>query len=448
MNCLGEAADWRIRRVDPPCRTVSDRSAGPTELNVAEIEAAQALMRRSDAASRRDGLVMIDGWGDRLPGDEAAGVLLRAMTVAYPTLRSSDADPALRFGQLLCRCPRSVTVAEIEGAYLVSAAKVRRLLLHLLALRRDASGVAALSYLIGSDGPVELLPLPAGDLLSPVLDVVSAPDLVPALVHVAARPGWTWNAVGVLEHLVADDRIEAVARRQIVEGLEPVVGGLVAACDQAAGADATVADATRAERFRLRSLVALFGTLGPDVADGVLLRVLSSADARVSAMGAAALASAGRPVAPERLDLVARDPEARAELLDALIAHDGLHHAPDRWRSGPARAEAELVRWLTGAAELGVAPDEIEHVGTLPAGGSDEGGSVHMFRFRQRWPHWSCAVGWMVGAAGPLLDDGTVPAGEDLWACSVYAAEDADDLDGHLDAILEALGAWPEADDL
>lgn len=435
-------------------------------VSVAEIEAAQTLLRRSDEVSRRDGLVMIDGWGDRIPDEAAARVLLRAMTVAYPTLRSSHADPALRFGHILCRCPRSVSVAEIEGAYLVSAARVRRLLLHVLALRRDAPGVSALSYLIGSDGPVELLPPPAGDLLSPVLDVVSAPDLVPALVHVASRPGWTWSAVGVLEHLVADGRIESGTRSQIVAGLEPVVGCLVTACDQAAGSDVTVTDVTRAERFRLRSLVSLFGILGSDAAGGVLLRVLSSADARVSAMGAAALASAGRPVAPERLDLVARDPEARAELFDALIAHDGLHHAPERWRNGHARAEAELVRWLTGVAELGTAPDEIEHVAAVPAygdsavgdsavgdsadgdsaDGDDVDGVVHLFRFRQHWPHWSCARGWMIGAAGPLLDDGTVPAGDELFVSSVYAAEDDYDIEGHLDSILDALGSWPDAD--
>ena len=69
------------------------------------------------------------------------------------------------------------------------------------------------------------------------------------------------------------------------------------------------------------------------------------------------------------------------------------------------------------------------------------------FRFRLRAPHWSCARGWMIGAAGPFRDDGAAAVGVEPFASSVYSAEDDDELDGHLDAILEELGAWSDTDD-
>lgn len=420
---------------------------GAPSLTVKDIEDARLLLRRSDAMSRREGLEMIDGWGRRHPDADAARQVLRAMTLAYPRVGPRQVDPAVRFGRLLFGCPRAVAVAEVEAAYLLSAERVRRVLLHLLALRRDTSGVAALGHLIGADGPQDLLPLPTTGLLSPVLDVVSAPELVPALVHVSVRPGWTWHAVDLLEQMVVDGRVDVAASGRIVEGLGPVVEELTATCDRAtAVGDATV-DAARVARFRLRCLVSLFLALAPVDESHALKRVLASADPRVSVIGAVALVRAGRAVAPERLELLARDPEALAELFDGFAADGDLRHVPSRWRTGRARAEAELVRWLAGETELATAPDEIEHVGTVAAGGHPDDGAVHLFRFRLRAPHWSCARGWMIGAAGPFRDDGAAAVGVEPFASSVYSAEDDDELDGHLDAILEELGAWSDTDD-
>jgi hypothetical protein len=430
---------------------------GAPHLTTSEVEAARALLRRSDEASRRSGLTMVDRWGDRRPDRAAARALLKAATLAYPWVRSQRVDPALRLARLLCRSPRSVDVRDVEAAYLVSAERIRRVLLHLLALRRDAEGVVSLSFLIGPDGPADLLPLPTGGLLTPALSVPGAADLVPSLVHVASRPGWAWHAAELLQQLVTEGRLDGSQHRQVADGLAPVVSSLVQTCDRAtlvadAAAkvdrpDGTARDATRADRFRLRSLVSLFRALPSDVAAPVLHRVLASADARVSAMGLTALLAADRPVASERLDLVARDPEARAELIDGLAEIERLSDLAPRWRSGRSRAEAELVRWLAADTELGTPPDELEHLVTIAAGEHPDDGAVHLFRFRLRSPHWSSARGWMVGAAGPFREDGSVADGFEAFASSVYAAEDEDDLDGHLDAILDALGTWPDADD-
>ena len=91
---------------------------------------------------------------------------------------------------------------------------------------------------------------------------------------------------------------------------------------------------------------------------------------------------------------------------------------------------------MAADTELGAAPDEIEHLDRLTLGEHPDDGAVHLFRFRVRAPHWSSARGWMVGAAGPYTDEGAVVDGSDQIVSTVYAAEEDDELDGHLDAIL------------
>lgn len=397
--------------------------------------------------------------------------MLKAATIAYPWVRHQRVDPAVRLARVLCRSPLTVDVHDVEAAYLMSGERVRRVLLHLLALRGDSDGVVSLSFLVGPDGPTDLLPLPTAGLLSPVLRAEQAADLVPSLIHLAARSGWAWHAADLLERLVVDGRLDERTQRQIVGGLESVVANLVRSCDRATAdaggrsdAAAGVGDGptglgdppqarrtgrpgSRGDRFRLRSLVSLFRALPPDDAATVLRRVLASADPRVSALGATALLAGGQQIAPERLDLTARDPEARAELIEGLVEIGRLPVLDPVWRSGRARAEADLTRWLAADTELGSSPDEMEHVVRLATGEHPDDGAVHLFRFRLSSPHWSSARGWMIGAAGPYRDDGGPADGFERFASSIYSAEDDDELDGHLDSILEALGAWPDADD-
>ena len=468
-------------------------------LTVDEVESVRSRLRRSDEESRRAALAVIDGWDGREVSPAAADSLLRAVTLAYPWVRNPRVDPASRLARALFAAPRAVDVHAVEAAYLVSGERVRRLLLHLLALRRDDDGVGSLVFLLGPDGPADLLPLPVAGMLAPVLSAERAADLVPVLVHLAGRTGWAWHAADLLEDLVVDGRVSGDQQRSIARGLAPVVASIVAACDRATlpvtaqatgaipvrGADpadeadpagpadaADSADAadpagpdrlwvrvehpvgrvgrdqSRADRFRLHSLVSLMGQLAPTVAEPVLRSVVASADPRVAAAGAVEMLSLGGAVAPDRLDLIARDPEARAELLDGLRRIGRLEDLASRWRTAGARAEAELVRWLADDTELGRAPDEIEPVVVMAVGDHPDDGVVHLFRFRMRSPHWSSARGWMIGAAGPFDGDGSEVDGFGSFAVSVYSAEDDDDHDGHLDALLDSLGLWPDADEI
>lgn len=162
-------------------------------LTVDEVESVRSRLRRSDEESRRAALAAIDGWDGRVVSPAAADSLLRAVTLAYPWVRNPRVDPASRLARALCAAPRAVDVHAVEAAYLVSGERVRRLLLHLLALRRDDDGVGSLVFLLGPDGPADLLPLPVAGMLAPVLSAERAADLVPVLVHLAGRTGWVWR---------------------------------------------------------------------------------------------------------------------------------------------------------------------------------------------------------------------------------------------------------------
>jgi len=424
-----------------------DLGGPPSELAPDEVAEARAMLRRSDVVARRTALGLVDRWAGKRLAPGAASAVLRASTVSYPWLRGERADPADRLARLLWAEPRALPVTEVEGAYLVAGDRVRRSLLHLLALRRDGEGLASVEFLIGPDGPTDLLPLPTTGLLDPVLDVPEAVLLVPALVSVARRRGWAWHASEVLEGLVASGRLDGSSKLVVVSGMAPLVVDLVDACDRVVALPGERGDPTRADRHRLRAVVRVLAALPDPRTTTVLLRALSAVDPRVAVHGACALVGQGHPVAPERLGIIARDAEARGDLLDGLESRGLLGLVPSAVRDGRARAESDLVRWLAGERELGRPPDELEHVASVAAGDDPGAGEVHMFRFRVRAPHWSCARGWMIGAAGPYLPDGSRGSGVAPFASSLYGAEDEDGPDGHLEAILGSLCDGPEPGD-
>lgn len=409
------------------------------------------MLRRDDLTSRRAALGRIRAWDGRLLDRRAAASVLRSVTVAYPWVRGERVDPADLLVRVLWAQPHAVDVADVEAAYHMAGERVRRSLLHLLALRRDRAGLEAVLFLVGEDGPADLLPAATSALLDPLLDLADVGHLPGVLAGVAGRTGWAWHASDLLRRLVLSGRLAGDDLDAAVGTLAPSVAELVDAVDRGVGAtsaEATASDLTREDRRRLSSLVRFLESASTASASTLLLRILGSADPRAAAPAAVALCARVEPVAPDRLDLIAREPEPRALLLDGLDDL-GLHGlVPAALRSGVARAEADLVRWLADETELGVAPDEIEHVGAivLPApgpshpsagGGLGEQPVARLFRFRMRSPHWSCARGWMVGAAGCYAADGTrngVP-----FAHSLYRTEDELSPSAHLEAIREAV---------
>ena len=277
----------------------------------------------------------------------------------------------------------------------------------------------------------------------------------------ASRRGWAWHACDLLCRLAGTDRLAPEVAADVVATVAPLVLELVDTCDRVVLVPGERSDPTRADRHRIGALVRLLHAMAGDQSDRLLYRVLSAVDPRVAAGAAVALVDHGRPVAPERLELVCRDPEARALLLDGLDDVGRADLVPAPFGRGPQRAEADLVRWLACETELGSRPDEIEWIGALPidAGadspplrglepGSPWVGDAHLFRFRVRAPHWSCARGWMVGAAGPYRADGS--RGAAPWtpfASRSTTRRTRTARTATCDAILHAVSVWPDAGD-
>jgi hypothetical protein len=70
-------------------------------------------------------------------------------------------------------------------------------------------------------------------------------------------------------------------------------------------------------------------------------------------------------------------------------------------------AESNLANWLEFPTELGVCPDEMEHVKRVTFDFDGQNHFVHfeVFRYRVNEPHWAAKEGWNLGVVGPYFDD-------------------------------------------
>ena len=116
---------------------------------------------------------------------------------------------------------------------------------------------------------------------------------------------------------------------------------------------------------------------------------------------------AGEAPAAQDLERFAADRATRKVLFEALDAHDKLALFPERFLTREALAEANLCAWLNHPNELGAIPDEIEWMAVAPVrGGTFDGLTYHVFRYRMHPPHWAADDGWMAGVAGPYPLEG------------------------------------------
>ncbi len=390
----------------------------------------RALLRRRDAAARQIGLALLRSWTAEDLGAVGARAVLEAAGGSYPSLPGDHEHPAEMMAHLLWGAPTSVPVADVVRVYLVSGERVRRALIHLLALRRDAAGLDGLEYIFGPESPAELLASPTTPLLEPLIDHPDRDRVASLLLAALPRTGWSWHAAAMLVALETAEPSPSEDRARLMAGVGALVVELVEACNRAALSDPRAGDGARSEREALSAALGLLDELREQDQRDTLAAMLGSSDPRVAAMGAVRLVSRAEPVAPERLGLIARDPVARADLHDGLGSVDSVGALA---LDGVEIAEGELARWLSAVTELGRVPDEMEHVATVPVADDPAGTDavMHLFRFRMNAPHWSSARGWMIGAAG-----------EAAYSC--YSAEDEASLAEHVTEIRTALADWPD----
>lgn len=105
-------------------------------------------------------------------------------------------------------------------------------------------------------------------------------------------------------------------------------------------------------------------------------------------------------VRPYAEDILTREPTY------ALLKHyERTELFPEDYYSRIRFAESDLANWLEFPTELGVCPDEIEHVKKVPIFGESEIHYYEVFRFRVGEPHWIADEGWMLGVVGPYFDN-------------------------------------------
>lgn len=409
-------------------RTVAFCNAVPV-IGADEVTELRTLMRRRDPGLRREAVDVLAAWSADVLAPDGVVAALDAATIVYPAVPDDPRHPDEMWVRLLWGAPDAPPVHDVLRVYSLAGERVRRALLHLLALRADADGIDALVELLGNATRADQLPSPSYVTIEPTMEHPDALRLVPALVGLAGRTGWAWEASGALRQLELDGRLGHAERRVVVEGVAPLVCTLVDTCDRAVLRQGDRVDVARVDRDRVRVLSSLLAVLPGADAVAALYRMLSSADPQVAAHGAVALVARGEQVAPERFELLSRDPVARVELYEGLAAEGVLTDVPELFGDDVALAESHLVRWLSAATELGRHPDEIEHVGPYTVVTDDGPSQVHVFRFRMRAPHWSSSRGWLIGAAGE-------------WAHSCYLAEDDCDMDAHLAALLDSVAVW------
>ena len=413
-------------------------------IGVDDVAELRSLLRRRDVAARQLALGMLVNWSDDTYDSVGARAMLEAASGSYPSVPYDTSHPAETLARMLWTQPWLVDVGDVLRVFVISGERARRSFLHLLALRGDDEGLGGLEFLLGPDGPTDLLPSPTAPVLDPMLEHPDVGRLVAMLVDVAPRRGWSWHSAELLLELQRRDRLGAQHRCEVIAGMAPLVDTAVDACNRTSPttrAPGTDLDNTRSDRERLARLAQLFVSL-PDVeALPPLYRMLGSADPRVSVLGAVALVERKVVVGPDRFELLARDHATLATLFEGLDAVGATSLIPAQYLEPEVLAQADLVRWLSGITELGRAPDEIEPIASrqVRVEGADDGlggttgvydAEVHLFRFRMRAPHWSHARGWMVGAAGE-------------WTYSCYAAEDGQTLDGHIESVRLGVEQWP-----
>jgi diadenosine tetraphosphatase ApaH/serine/threonine PP2A family protein phosphatase len=144
----------------------------------------------------------------------------------------------------------------------------------------------------------------------------------------------------------------------------------------------------------------------------------------------------GRTIPQEQITQLAKRPDTRGGLYQALSEMGHASLFPGEYAALPKIAESHLVVWLLHPHELGAIPDGIELVKDIERQEGDPPESHHffVFKFRTNPPHWAAKSGWMAGVAGPYAA-GQPPLGSPSVVFSRLEAIDSATPEEHLGKI-------------
>lgn len=188
----------------------------------------------------------------------------------------------------------------------------------------------------------------------------------------------------------ADEGQVVAALSAVLDDVEPRIGRGAPTCGSWADGERYAGDRLAAEL--------VIDLAGRAAARKALPRALATRDPYLEAWALRAADALGVEPPPGALRRVAADDLARAVLYDTPALVDRLAPAA---RGLPARARADMVRWLAYPTELGCQPERIELMDAI-----DDDGRYFVFRFRAGGETGGDARRFNAGISGPWNDDG------------------------------------------
>jgi hypothetical protein len=123
------------------------------------------------------------------------------------------------------------------------------------------------------------------------------------------------------------------------------------------------------------------------------------------------LVERGEEPPAEVLTELAADPALRSMLFAVLRVNQKENLFPAPYLNMESGAESSLVYWLLHPDELGSRPDHLrflKKVSRTHQFREQEKKTeldYYVFKFRMNAPHWASEEGWMLGTAGPYVND-------------------------------------------
>jgi hypothetical protein len=383
--------------------------------------------------------------GDRAPSRTEAIDLLRGSAGAFPRDAPDEVDTPSLIMEVLLDAPRPEYRPVIEEVFPRLGRAAREGALSLLSIIDDDASAASF---------MRLLRAHAGELsdefsLQPLRDHRHHADVFfPGLLDLAKHSALGWEIYMTTTEFCQGGELTA-------DKLAPRAGSLLAAYraerdwlrprQQPRGVAWMWADDYQKHRSIAALLLDIASCLpAGEVVDGELTAALGFRDPRLVYFALTSLLVHHRPLPAQAVDAVAASAEMRNALYDRLAERHQEALFPARYRTQPAFAESNMVRWLMYPTELGRAPDKIElkKIVALDTEGPDGFLDYYVFRWRTLPPHETAKDGWMAGVAGPFLrkEAPTTEAQGDTF--SEFESWDARTPEEHVGDLRELLDEW------
>jgi hypothetical protein len=115
----------------------------------------------------------------------------------------------------------------------------------------------------------------------------------------------------------------------------------------------------------------------------------------------------GQELAEQDILPFAKNVLTREMTFQLLNDRNKINLFPKEYNTLIKGAESNLANWLEFPTELGVCPDEIEHIKRVTFDFDGAHNFVHyeVFMYGVDEPHWAAKDGWILGVVGPYFND-------------------------------------------